>query len=76
MSSLVYVYNKNIVNLWKQHFHDLFNYVNNSSVKNLPFYVSYDTSIKVLPEETRVIRDLDCIKSCDLSMINVTSHMT
>ena len=45
----------------------MFNYVNNSSAKNLAFYVSYESSIKVLPEEVKdAIRNLDCSKSCGL----------
>ena len=60
--------NSAIVNMWKQHFHDLFNCVNNSSVKNLACYVSYESSIKVLPEEVKyAIRNLDCSKNCGLS---------
>ena len=46
---------------------DLFNCVNNSSAKNLAFDVSYESSIKVLPEEVKdAIRNLDCSKSCGL----------
>ena len=35
--------------------------------KNLAFDVSYNSSIKMLPEEVKyTISDLDCNKSCDL----------
>ena len=45
----------------------LFNCVNNSSAKTLAFDVSYESSIRVLPEEVKdAIRNLDCNKSCGL----------
>ena len=61
-----------IVNMWKQYFHDLVNCVNNSSAKNLAFDVSYNSSIKMLPEEVKyAIRNFDCNKSCGLDGTDV-----
>ena len=58
---------ESIVNMWKQHFRDLFNCVNNSSAKNLAFDVNYESTIKVLPEKVKdAIRNIDCSKSCGL----------
>ena len=61
------------VNMWKQHFHDLLNCVYNSSAKNLSFDVmSYERSVKVLPEEVKdAIRNLAISKSCGLDCVYV-----